>query len=103
LYGNSQLTGPSIADFIDKTARQQKVHQGKISTQKEILIHSALALVTLSACLVPTYAPSQCPHPKHLKTKQYGEDALPFHQKQHAQIKKKSVYPNRNLEHHTLM
>lgn len=90
-YGNSQLTGPSVADFTDKTARQQKVHQGKISTQKKILICSAKALVSLSVCLVPTYASSQCPHPKRLKTKQYGEDALPFHQKQHAQILTKCV------------
>lgn len=68
-YGNSQLTGPSVADFTDKTTRQQKVHQGKISTQKEILICSAMALVSLSACLVPTYASSQCPHPKTSKNK----------------------------------
>lgn len=34
-----------------------------------------MTLLTLSVCL---HTSSQCPHPKGIKTKHYGEDALPF-------------------------
>lgn len=62
-------------DFIAKAARQQKYIRAKYQHKNEILICSAMNLLTLSVCL---HTSSQCLHPKGIKTKHYGEDALPF-------------------------